>query len=156
MANIGAPHGACGQPQTTHRATTAPPQVLGTALGAIIVWALFLSIYHLEAHQKQHALRQARRHIIHTTWLVGGALLVCTYKTRNTALPHTMHNHQGKRRGLAFQYIHALLGAALNTMGAGLLMALETYDHGPSGGASDHPRHVSGCSCLRIFWSRAS
>jgi hypothetical protein len=49
--------------------TPAPPartknsplrQVLGVALGAFVVWALFMSIYHLEADQETHALRQVR------------------------------------------------------------------------------------------------
>lgn len=40
-------------------------QVLGTVLGGVIVWAIFLSIYHLEAGQKQHALRQVRaKHMV--------------------------------------------------------------------------------------------
>ena len=41
---------------------------------------------------------------------------------------HPPHTHtQGKLRGLAFTYLHFLLGCALNTAGAGLLLALETY-----------------------------
>jgi hypothetical protein len=34
---------------------------------------------------------------------------------------------QGKLRGLAFQYLHFLLGCALNAAGAGVLMALQSY-----------------------------
>ena len=44
--------------------------------------------------------------------------------------PHTHTHTQGKLRGLAFTYLHFLLGCALNTAGAGLLLALETYGGG--------------------------
>ncbi len=33
-------------------------QVLGTGLGAVTVWSLFMTLYHMEAGQHQHALRQ--------------------------------------------------------------------------------------------------
>ncbi|KAI8471107.1 MAG: bacterial low temperature requirement A protein-domain-containing protein [Monoraphidium minutum] len=78
-------------------------QVLGIALGCVVVWALFMALYHLEADQHNHALRQ------------------------------------GRLRGLAFQYLHFLLGVAFNGAGAGLLMSLETYTAAPApagGGAA--------------------
>lgn len=37
-----------------------PSQILGIALGAVVVWTLFMSIYHVEADQHQHAMRQVR------------------------------------------------------------------------------------------------
>ncbi|GBF95347.1 hypothetical protein Rsub_07775 [Raphidocelis subcapitata] len=89
-------------------------QVLGAGLGAVVVWALFLSIYHLEASEHRHALRQS------------------------------------KLRGLAFLYLHAALGAALNTSGAGLLMALETYSGGKQGGGEhggEYLPHVAWTLC---------
>jgi len=68
----------------THSLSADPPQpnthsleVLGVALGAVITWALFLSLYHVEADQHRHALRQGKLrgllfHYLH--FLLGCAL----------------------------------------------------------------------------------
>lgn len=132
----------------THRSFLLPHrhQVLGTALGAIIVWALFLSIYHLEAHQQHHALRQVSTRTsprsVFEFVCVCPELCLRKLQCGSQQASHAHTHIQGKLRGLAFQYLHALLGAALNTSGAGLLMALETYAREPSGGTSDHPHYV--------------
>jgi hypothetical protein len=34
--------------------------VVGAALGVVVVWALFLVTYHLEASEHRHALRQVQ------------------------------------------------------------------------------------------------